>query len=138
MSTPTIRTLFIFEAKICPIVPVNVIPDNVIQLADHVGSTSQLINAAKNSDASQIIVATDKGIFYKMQQAAPNKELIIAPTAGEGATCKSCAQCPWMKMNQLSNMAEVFEANDNEIFVSDDLIEKALVPLTRMVEFKTR
>jgi len=111
-------------------------PDNVIQLADHVGSTSQLIKAAQNSSASQVIVATDQGIFYKMQQAAPDKELIIAPTAGEGATCRSCAQCPWMKMNQLSNLEKVFEQSDNEIFVSDDLIEKALKPLTRMVEFK--
>jgi quinolinate synthase len=111
-------------------------PDNVIQLADHVGSTSQLIQAAQSSQSSQIIVATDQGIFYKMQQAAPDKELIIAPTAGEGATCKSCAQCPWMKMNQLTNMAEVFQPQDNEIFVSDQLIKKALRPLTRMVEFK--
>jgi quinolinate synthase len=111
-------------------------PDNVIQLADHVGSTSQLIEAARNSKANQIIVATDQGIFYKMQQAAPEKELIIAPTAGEGATCKSCAHCPWMKMNQLSNLEQVFEQTNNEIFVSADLIEKALKPLTRMVEFK--
>jgi len=111
-------------------------PDNVIQLADHVGSTSQLIQAARLSKSSQVIVATDKGIFYKMQQAAPNKELIIAPTAGEGATCKSCAQCPWMKMNQLSNMTEVFNAQDNEILVAQALIEKALKPLGRMIEFK--
>ena len=110
-------------------------PDRVIQLADHVGSTSQLIQAAKSSQSSQVIVATDKGIFYKMQQAAPDKELIIAPTAGEGATCKSCAHCPWMKMNQLTNMAMVFQPQDNEIFVSEQLIKKALKPLTRMVEF---
>ncbi len=113
-------------------------PDNVIQLADHVGSTSQLIQSAKNSQAKQIIVATDKGIFYKMQQAAPDKELIIAPTAGEGATCKSCAQCPWMKMNQLTNLKEVFTQQDNEIFVEQSLIDKALVPLKRMVEFKQK
>ncbi len=111
-------------------------PDKVIKLADHVGSTSQLIEAARTSQAEQMIVATDQGIFYKMQQAAPDKELIIAPTAGDGATCKSCAQCPWMKMNQLSNLAEVFEQSDNEIFVAETLIEQALKPLTRMVEFK--
>jgi len=110
-------------------------PESIIQLADHVGSTSQLIQAAKSSSAKQVIVATDKGIFYKMQQAAPDKELIIAPTAGEGATCRSCAQCPWMKMNQLSNLERVFERSDNEIMVAEDLIERALVPLTRMVEF---
>ena len=111
-------------------------PDNVIQLADHVGSTSQLIEAARTSQAKQMIVATDQGIFFKMQQAAPDKELIIAPTAGEGATCKSCAHCPWMKMNQLSNLDKVFEQTDNEIFVSPELIKQALKPLTRMVEFK--
>jgi quinolinate synthase len=111
-------------------------PTKVIELADHVGSTSQLINAAKNSRAEQIIVATDKGIFYKMQQAAPNKELIIAPTAGEGATCKSCAHCPWMKMNQLKNLSEIFEQTDNEIFVEQSIIDKAMIPLTRMVNFK--
>jgi quinolinate synthase len=110
-------------------------PEKVIQLADHVGSTSQLIAAAKASSAKQVIVATDKGIFYKMQQAAPDKELIIAPTAGEGATCKSCAHCPWMKMNQLTNLASIFEQADNEIFVAQSLIEQALKPLKRMVEF---
>lgn len=111
-------------------------PTKVIELADHVGSTSQLINAAKQSKAKQMIVATDQGIFYKMQQAAPDKELIIAPTAGEGATCKSCANCPWMKMNQLKNLSEIFENPDNEIFVDGDVIEQALVPLSRMVGFK--
>ena len=110
-------------------------PEAVIKLADHVGSTSQLIQAAKCSKAKRVIVATDKGIFYKMQQAAADTELIIAPTAGEGATCRSCAQCPWMKMNQLNNLEQVFEKTDNEVFVSEDLIERALLPLTRMVEF---
>jgi len=111
-------------------------PDNVIKLASHVGSTSQLIQSAQNTKAKQIIVATDQGIFYKMQQAAPDKELIIAPTAGQGATCRSCAQCPWMKMNQLVNLRQVFTQQDNEIKVAPELIEKALVPLKRMVEFK--
>ena len=110
-------------------------PESVIKLADYVGSTSQLILAAKSSKAKRVIVATDKGIFYKMQQVAADKELIIAPTAGEGATCKSCAQCPWMKMNQLTNLSQVFEQADNEILVSEELIEKALIPLIRMVEF---
>ena len=111
-------------------------PESVIALADHVGSTSQLIKAAQTLPQKQIIVATDQGIFYKMQQAAPDKELIIAPTAGEGATCRSCAHCPWMKMNQLENLAEVFEQQNNEIFVEQALIERALKPLERMVSFK--
>jgi len=111
-------------------------PDSVISLATHVGSTSQLIRAAKEIPQQQVIVATDKGIFHKMQQAAPGKELIIAPTAGEGATCRSCAHCPWMKMNDLVGLSKVFEAIDNEVFVEPELIEKALLPLERMVNFK--
>ncbi|MRX27063.1 quinolinate synthase NadA [Kangiella sp. HZ709] len=110
-------------------------PQKVVDLADMVGSTSQLIKAAKELPQKQMIVATDKGIFFKMQQAAPNKELIIAPTAGEGATCRSCAHCPWMKMNGLQLLSEVFENNENEIFVDEGLSEKALAPLTRMVNF---
>lgn len=110
-------------------------PDKVIQLADVVGSTSQLIKAAQTLEQQKLIIATDKGIFYKMQQAAPDKELIIAPTAGEGATCRSCAHCPWMKMNVLENLSTIFERNDVEITVAPEVAEKALVPLTRMVEF---
>jgi len=111
-------------------------PDSVVKMADFVGSTSQLIAAARELPHRQIIVATDRGIFHKMQQAAPDKELIIAPTAGEGATCRSCAHCPWMKMNVLENMASVFDREDNEIFVEKDLIERALKPLKRMIEFR--
>ena len=59
-------------------------PEAMIDMADFVGSTSQLIEASKNLPNQQMIVATDSGIFYKMQQACPNKELIIAPTAGQG------------------------------------------------------
>ncbi|PWK50039.1 quinolinate synthase NadA [Pleionea mediterranea] len=110
-------------------------PESVIELADVVGSTSQLIKAAQTLPETKIIVATDKGIFYKMQQAAPDKELIIAPTAGEGATCKSCAHCPWMKMNILENLSTVFEREGVDIEVDKDVAVKAMKPLKRMVEF---
>ena len=73
----------------------------VIELADVVGSTSQLISACKKLPNKKMIVATDNRIFYKMKKAAPDKILIEAPTGGEGATCISCAHCPWMAMNNL-------------------------------------
>jgi len=111
-------------------------PASVSALADVVGSTSQLINAAKTSDRNSFIVATDKGIFYKMQQAAPNKQLIEAPTAGSGASCRSCASCPWMGMNALDNLARVFEQPDNEIIVDPAIIPAAVRPLQRMLNFK--
>jgi len=111
-------------------------PASVIELADRVGSTTQIINAAKSMDNQQFIVATDQGIFYKLQQAAPDKQFIIAPTAGEGATCRSCANCPWMAMNDLQRLASVFErSEDNEIHVDPGLGEAAMKPLDRMLNF---
>ncbi len=110
-------------------------PESVVDIADVVGSTSQLINAASEMKNSTFIVATDSGIFYKMQQLAPGKTFIEAPTAGTGATCRSCSHCPWMAMNGLENLAEVLERGDQEVFVGSELREKALIPLQRMLDF---
>lgn len=112
-------------------------PESVIALADAVGSTSQLIEAAKTLPNNKLIVATDQGIFYKMQKAVPEKELIIAPTAGQGATCRSCANCPWMAMNSLEQLAEVFEPKEaNEIFVPESDAVLARKSLQRMLDFR--
>jgi quinolinate synthase len=110
-------------------------PEPVLELADRVGSTTQIIRAATEMDNRRFIVATDQGIFYKLQQQAPDKEFIIAPTAGEGATCRSCAHCPWMAMNEIEALATVFDRGDNEIHVDPELGERAMVPLRRMLEF---
>ena len=110
-------------------------PESVVEIADAVGSTSQLIKAAQTLPHKQMIVATDRGIFYKMQQAAPDKELFEAPTAGEGATCRSCAHCPWMAMNELDGILEVLQRGDQEIFVDPALAERAKLPLDRMLDF---
>ena len=110
-------------------------PAAVTAQADVVGSTSQLINAVKTMDATTFIVATDNGIFYKMQQAAPNKTLLIAPTAGNSATCKSCAHCPWMAMNGLRNLARVLETGSNEVQVDEQIGKKAKLCIDRMLQF---
>jgi quinolinate synthase len=110
-------------------------PASVVELADVVGSTTQIINAARDLPNQRIIVATDQGIFYKLQQLATGKELIIAPTAGNGATCRSCANCPWMAMNALDNLAAVLEQGGNEVFVDPELAKAAMKPLTRMLDF---
>lgn len=116
-------------------------PASVVAMADVVGSTSQLIQAAVNLPNETLIVATDKGIFYKMQQLAPHKRFIEAPTAGSGATCRSCAHCPWMAMNGLENICAVLEADDGmgqEILVDPVLAERAMKPLDRMLDFGRR
>ena len=112
-------------------------PASVVDLADAVGSTSQLIKAAEDMPNQTFIVATDKGIFYKMQQLMPQKTFIEAPTAGNGATCRSCAHCPWMAMNGLQAIYNSLTegVNDHEIHVDPALREKALIPLDRMLNF---
>ena len=110
-------------------------PQSVVELADHVGSTTQIINAARDLPNKQFIVATDQGIFYKLQQTVPDKTFIIAPTAGAGATCRSCANCPWMAMNGLQNMADTLERGVNEISVDPALGQRAMLPLQRMLDF---
>jgi quinolinate synthase len=110
-------------------------PASVVALADMVGSTTQIINAARDLPNQQIIVATDQGIFYKLQQVVPHKEFIIAPTAGSGATCRSCANCPWMAMNALDNLAAVLESGSNQVEVDPELGMQAMKPLMRMLDF---
>lgn len=110
-------------------------PAAVVALADVVGSTSQLIAATQNLDATTFIVATDNGILHKMRMAAPGKTFIEAPTAGNSATCKSCAHCPWMAMNGLQNLADVLESGRNQIQVEPAIAEKAVVCIDRMLQF---
>lgn len=111
-------------------------PASVLAMADFVGSTTQLLKASQTMPQQQFIVATDRGIFYKMQQANPQKSFIAAPTAGDGATCKSCAHCPWMAMNQLDALLQTLGDHPQEIQVAADLRERALVPLERMLAFQ--
>jgi quinolinate synthase len=111
-------------------------PQSVIDIADAVGSTSQLIAAAASLPQSKMIVATDQGIFFKMQQAVPDKQLLVAPTGGSGATCRSCASCPWMGMNDLENLLAALEQGSNEVFVDADVATEAMKSLGRMIEFR--
>ena len=110
-------------------------PAAVVALADVVGSTSQMIAAAQSLDAQEFIVATDNGILHKMRMAAPGKHFIEAPTAGNSATCKSCAHCPWMAMNALQNLADVLETGSNQIHVEPVIAKKAVVCIDRMLQF---
>ena len=110
-------------------------PRAIVQLADVVGSTTQLIKAAQSLDAKIFIVATDNGILHKMRTLCPDKVFLEAPTAGAGANCTSCSHCPWMAMNGLLNLAEVLETGRNEIFVDPSIIPRAVQPIQRMLDF---
>ena len=110
-------------------------PRAVVQLADVVGSTTQLIKASQTLDAREFIVATDNGILHKMRTLSPDKVFLEAPTAGNGATCTSCNHCPWMAMNGLANLAEVLENGLNEIQIDPAIGRRAKVSIERMLEF---
>ena len=110
-------------------------PASVIELADVVSSTTGIIKAAKELDAKEFIVATDKGIFHKMREAAPDKMFIEAPTSGKGATCISCAHCPWMAMNSLRKLVECLETGSGEIHVEPELGKRARLPIQRLLDF---
>ena len=110
-------------------------PAAVLEMADFVGSTTQIIKAAQHLPNHQFIVATDKGIFHRLQQVAPEKDFIVAPTAGNDATCRSCAHCPWMAMNSLPRLHDSLQSGSNEILVDAEVGKRAVVPLQRMLDF---
>jgi quinolinate synthase len=110
-------------------------PADVVALADAVGSTSGILKAAHEMDAHEFIVATDNGMMHMLRQQNPGKVFIEAPTAGNSATCKSCAHCPWMAMNGLAGVAQVLEKGLNQIHVDPALIPRARLPIDRMLAF---
>lgn len=113
-------------------------PPAVLAQADVIGSTAQLLRAVAESDAPAFIVATDKGIFHRMRQLAPGKTLLEAPTAGESATCKSCAHCPWMAMNTLPALIDCLERGADEITVDEAARGRAQQSIERMLDFVAR
>jgi quinolinate synthase len=110
-------------------------PAGVVALADVVGSTSQLIKAVVDGTASTYIVATDNGILHRMKQLAPGKTLLEAPTAGQSATCKSCAHCPWMAMNAVQGVIDCLEHGRGEVSVPEPTRAQALGCIDRMLAF---
>ena len=110
-------------------------PASVIALADAVGSTSQILQAAREMPASTYIVATDNGMFHALRQQNPGKLFLEAPTAGNSATCKSCAHCPWMAMNGLEGLAHTLQTGSGEILLDADLAARARRSVARMLDF---
>lgn len=110
-------------------------PAAVIDLADVVGSTRVMIEAVQNLPNESFIVATDYGIFYKMQQLALHKTLLIAPTGSQDKKCNACAHCPWMAMNSLENLAACLENQTGEIQIEESIRVEALKSVEKMLNF---
>jgi len=110
-------------------------PADIIEQADVVGSTTKLLNASRNLPNSTMIVATDNGILHKMRQMSPQKLFIEAPSAGAGATCESCAHCPWMAMNSVEKLVKLLEQPANPIEIAEPTRSKALRATQRMIDY---
>lgn len=103
----------------------------VLEIADYIGSTSGLLNYVQKNPAKDFIVATEAGILYEMQKRCPEKNFIPAPVEDE--TC-ACSECAFMKLNTLEKLYLCLEHEKPEIILSETLIEKAKLPITRMLK----
>jgi quinolinate synthase len=106
----------------------------VLALADFIGSTTALLNFTEKDDAKKYIVATETGILYQMKKASPEKEFIIVPS---DETC-SCNDCPYMKLNTMQKLYLCLKNERPEIRLAEEIIEKARIPIERMLEISKR
>ncbi len=104
--------------------------ENILKHADHIGSTTSIINFAKDSDDTQFIIATEPGVIHQMKKQNPNKEFIPLPN-NEGCACN---ECPHMRLNTLEKMYHALNTLSPEIILPEELRIKALKPLQRMME----
>lgn len=105
---------------------------HILATASYIGSTSGMIDYVKTNPNNKFIVATEFGILHKMQQEVPDKILIPAP-AKEDNTC-ACSECGYMKMNTLQKVYDCLVNESPEVHVAEDIIQKALIPIERMLE----
>jgi quinolinate synthase len=104
--------------------------DRILRLADHIGSTTSILNFATSSPATSFIVVTEPGIIHQMRKACPDREFIPAP-ADSGC---SCNECPFMRLNTLEKVYLCMRDRQPEITMPEDLRRRCLVPLQRMLE----
>lgn len=104
--------------------------DSILQHADFIGSTSQLLQYTQNDKADTFIIMTEAGILHQMQKLSPHKKFILGPDLSGCA----CNECPHMKLNTLEKIYLSLKNEEPEVFVDKEMAEKALIPLNRMME----
>ena len=110
-------------------------PKYLLEVADHVGSTSSILKFATVSESKQFIVATEAGILHQMKKENPDKEFIPAPP--EDSTC-ACNECFYMKMNTLEKLYLCLKNERPEILVNENVRVKAVKPIERMLEISAK
>jgi len=104
--------------------------DAILQLADHIGSTTSLLQYSKNSKANEFIVATESGILHQMHLASPEKTFIPAPPDNSCA----CNDCPYMKLNTLEKIYLSLKYELPEIIMDEELRLAAKKPIDKMLD----
>jgi quinolinate synthase len=105
--------------------------EKVLKVAHFIGSTSAMISWVANNKNDLIIVGTEVGILHKLKLLFPDKLFIPVPSEVDNSC--SCSECEFMKMNSLLNILSCLETESPEVFVEKSLIEKAAIPLNRML-----
>lgn len=105
---------------------------NILDLAQFIGSTADMINYVKNSPKRLFIIATEAGILHKMQETVPDKILIAAPSIEEN-TC-ACSECAYMKVNTLKKLYDCLLNETPSIHLSEEMICAARLPIERMIQ----
>ncbi len=108
--------------------------EDVLKLADHIGSTSALLKFSQESSAKRFIVVTEPGIIHQMKKLSPSKEFLMGPAVDskDGRTC-ACNECPYMKKNTLEKVRDCLLNETPEILLEESLRKKALLPIERML-----
>jgi len=107
----------------------------ILKLADHIGSTASLLNFATESSNKKFIVVTESGILHEMQKKNPDKIFIPAPP--NDSTC-ACNECSFMRLNTMEKLYNCLKYETPEIFVDDEIREKAVKPIQRMLEISEK
>jgi quinolinate synthase len=108
--------------------------ERVLRVADHIGSTSSLLNRVVESPARKFIVATEPGILHQMRKLAPEKEFMRAPGKGPEGSCEACSECPHMRRNTVEKLYWCMRDLSPEITLDEELRLRALRPIERMLE----
>ncbi len=107
----------------------------ILEVADHVGSTSSILKFATKSESEKFIIATEAGILHELRKQNPDKSFIAAPP--EDASC-ACNECSYMKLNTLEKLYMCLENEEPEITVDENIRIKAVKSIERMLEISAQ
>lgn len=103
----------------------------ILQIADYIGSTANLLNYVVNNESEEFIVATEEGILHEMRKRAPHKKLIPALTNDKSC---NCSECHFMKLNTMQKLYLCMKYELPEILIDEEMRIKALRPINKMLE----